>query len=246
MYNGIGLSTVRGSGTNGYVQRNLSNLQFKRQPPRYDDNDKSAAHVGFRPPNKDILAHDSKRAVEIRYDAVDQLRQELLAQVARETLDLKDDIKTGTHQISEAKERENARLMDAFGIKKDEYVEGGSFDPEVQARKRAARQAAYERKQAEIVERAKERDKAQVERQRTDDEPRTREDRPRKDDDRRDRAPRREDEYERSRENRLPERRPEQPSKGRDDRGSTKRRRPDSEEDRSKSPPPKPRRQLER
>ena len=26
-YNGIGLSTVRGSGTNGYVQRNLSTIR---------------------------------------------------------------------------------------------------------------------------------------------------------------------------------------------------------------------------
>ena len=30
-YNGIGLSTVRGSGTNGYVQRNLSALRRIRE-----------------------------------------------------------------------------------------------------------------------------------------------------------------------------------------------------------------------
>ena len=31
MYNGIGLRTVRGSGTNGYVQRNLSHVRPERQ-----------------------------------------------------------------------------------------------------------------------------------------------------------------------------------------------------------------------
>ena len=30
MYNGIGLETTRGSGTNGYVQRNLSHLRNPR------------------------------------------------------------------------------------------------------------------------------------------------------------------------------------------------------------------------
>ena len=30
-YNGIGLSTVRGSGTNGYVQRNLSAVRRIRE-----------------------------------------------------------------------------------------------------------------------------------------------------------------------------------------------------------------------
>ena len=28
-YNGVGLSTARGSGTNGYVQRNLSHIKAK-------------------------------------------------------------------------------------------------------------------------------------------------------------------------------------------------------------------------
>lgn len=30
MYNGIGLQTARGSGTNGYVQRNLGALRFHK------------------------------------------------------------------------------------------------------------------------------------------------------------------------------------------------------------------------
>ena len=31
MYNGIGLSTVRGSGTSGYVQRNLSHVPATKE-----------------------------------------------------------------------------------------------------------------------------------------------------------------------------------------------------------------------
>lgn len=30
MYNGIGLQSARGTGTNGYVQSNLSNLYFSK------------------------------------------------------------------------------------------------------------------------------------------------------------------------------------------------------------------------
>ena len=35
MYNGIGLPTQRGSGTNGYVQRNLSFVQQKKDRINY-------------------------------------------------------------------------------------------------------------------------------------------------------------------------------------------------------------------
>ena len=35
MYNGIGLTTQRGSGTNGYVQRNLSFVQQKKDRINY-------------------------------------------------------------------------------------------------------------------------------------------------------------------------------------------------------------------
>lgn len=35
MYNGIGLNTARGSGTNGYVQRNLSMVRQVREKVGY-------------------------------------------------------------------------------------------------------------------------------------------------------------------------------------------------------------------
>ena len=35
MYNGIGLSTVRGSGTNGYVQRNTAHISKGRAEEKF-------------------------------------------------------------------------------------------------------------------------------------------------------------------------------------------------------------------
>jgi hypothetical protein len=64
-YNGIGLKTPRGSGTNGYVQRNLGHLQFSR--PSYEQQKQQNAVVDLqRPPNEEILEHDRKRAIEVK------------------------------------------------------------------------------------------------------------------------------------------------------------------------------------
>ena len=66
MYNGIGLTTVRGSGTSGYVQTNKFNLRHHRptgQPlPK-------PGEAGFDGPkqtkaNEDILEHNRKRDIE--------------------------------------------------------------------------------------------------------------------------------------------------------------------------------------
>ena len=39
MYNGIGLSTVRGSGTNGYVQRNTAHISKGRAEEKFKTED---------------------------------------------------------------------------------------------------------------------------------------------------------------------------------------------------------------
>jgi len=72
MYNGIGVTTTRGTGTNGYVMRNLSHVRTdkKDNQPKYDYNDKGILG-GFestlvKKPNKDILEHDRKRQVELK------------------------------------------------------------------------------------------------------------------------------------------------------------------------------------
>lgn len=59
MYNGIGLPTARGSGTNGYIQRNLANPRKKRvdivsaPDPKLD-----------KPVSRSILIHTEKRRIE--------------------------------------------------------------------------------------------------------------------------------------------------------------------------------------
>lgn len=65
MYNGIGLTTPRGSGTSGYVVRNLSTLRshdtsYDRASP-WD-----AAPPKHREPDQGILEHERKRNVELK------------------------------------------------------------------------------------------------------------------------------------------------------------------------------------
>ncbi|KAF9353037.1 RNA-splicing factor [Mortierella sp. NVP85] len=63
-YNGIGLSTARGSGTNGYVVRNLGHLKHRRndfsQPDPYQDEPK------IRKPNPELVVHEQKRSIEVK------------------------------------------------------------------------------------------------------------------------------------------------------------------------------------
>ena len=87
MYNGIGLSTPRGSGTNGYVQRNLGHVRKhpqKQATPLQDvrlylgHEDQSADNLALRwqmerelkyearEANAEILAHERKRAIEVK------------------------------------------------------------------------------------------------------------------------------------------------------------------------------------
>jgi serine/arginine repetitive matrix protein 2 len=64
MYNGIGLTTPRGSGTNGHIQRNISHLRSR--PVRSNFNADNHGHATFREPNAEILAHDKKRQIELK------------------------------------------------------------------------------------------------------------------------------------------------------------------------------------
>lgn len=65
MYNGIGLKTTRGSGTNGYVQRNLSNFK-PREDWRSRDSNRDPDRARHVQPDAAILAHERKRKVEVR------------------------------------------------------------------------------------------------------------------------------------------------------------------------------------
>jgi hypothetical protein len=65
-YNGVGLTTPRGSGTNGYVQRSLANIKRKPQTPYSRDRDYDKPQTKTRKANPEIIEHDRKRDIEVK------------------------------------------------------------------------------------------------------------------------------------------------------------------------------------
>jgi len=78
MYNGIGLTTARGSGTNGYVQRNLSFINKLKPKVDYKTEEEiSKLEESLnRPPNQEILAHQRKRQIELKCFEMRELMEE--------------------------------------------------------------------------------------------------------------------------------------------------------------------------
>lgn len=68
MYNGIGLQTPRGSGTNGFVQRNLACIRHRKEKVEYStDADVAKLERSLhKQPNKEILEHQWKRKIELQ------------------------------------------------------------------------------------------------------------------------------------------------------------------------------------
>lgn len=81
MYNGIGLTTPRGSGTNGYVQRNLSCVRAKRSrddhggPKDEKERERLESQLN-RQPNADILEHQRKRQLEVKCAELQDMMEE--------------------------------------------------------------------------------------------------------------------------------------------------------------------------
>lgn len=76
MSSNVGLSTPRGSGTSGYVQRNLSHLRPRDPIAPYSKDIDSIKHRQ-RQPDKAILAHDRAREIEVKvFDLRDRLEDE--------------------------------------------------------------------------------------------------------------------------------------------------------------------------
>jgi len=70
MYNGIGLQTPRGSGTNGYIQRNLGFARpIKKKDLRFDpaEDEKRRAKVAMarQQPDAELIEHNRRRAIEV-------------------------------------------------------------------------------------------------------------------------------------------------------------------------------------
>lgn len=76
MSDNVGLSTPRGSGTSGYVQRNLAHMRPRDYGAPYPKDLDSLRHKQ-RQPDKGILEHDRKREVEVKvFELRDQLEEE--------------------------------------------------------------------------------------------------------------------------------------------------------------------------
>ncbi|KAJ1960586.1 RNA-splicing factor [Dipsacomyces acuminosporus] len=158
MYNGIGLTTPRGSGTSGHVVRNKSALKpsqrDRTQSNRRYEREKPLAP---RPVDSGILEHERKRQVEVKClelqdelesqgldddqieERVEAFRQNLLANLDRLDLSGGKPLKPfETQRIAEAKRTENAKMARALRVE-ESYVEGEAFDQELQELKRRRR-----------------------------------------------------------------------------------------------------------
>lgn len=144
MSSNVGLSTPRGSGTSGYVQRNLSVLKTRDhhsygQP--YPDPKRDLPRQ--RKPDRDILDHDRKREVEVKVfdlrdrleeeggldedeidDRCEKLRRKLLQDEGADDTRGKGKGKNlkphQVHELAEAKIKESERLRKALRLKKED------------------------------------------------------------------------------------------------------------------------------
>lgn len=167
MYNGIGLKTPRGSGTNGYVQRNLSFIPPKPQNTAYNYNQEhlltsSGAAQRSRKPDEDVMMHRKKREIELEcleyreeleaaggHDGeeveslVGKLREKLLRRLEERVERMQDGA------VKQAKDKEMERMRDAFGIK-EEQPEGQAFkfETDKQRQERVAKAEEERRREA--------------------------------------------------------------------------------------------------
>lgn len=77
MSSNVGLSTPRGSGTSGYVQRNSAHLKPRDQVQPYPSKDIDNIKHRQRQPDSEILEHDRKRQIEVKvFELRDKLEEE--------------------------------------------------------------------------------------------------------------------------------------------------------------------------
>ncbi|KAL8771274.1 MAG: hypothetical protein Q9209_003179 [Squamulea sp. 1 TL-2023] len=147
MSSNVGLTTPRGSGTSGYVQRNLSNL--RPRDTSFSPYPTDSLKHRQRQPNAEILEHDRLRQIEVQVlelrdkledEVVDEdeieaqteaLRRKLLASTEGEEVKGDGKGKKGlkvhqVHELAKAKIEESERLRRALGIR-DDYEEGGHW-----------------------------------------------------------------------------------------------------------------------
>lgn len=145
MSENVGLSTPRGSGTSGYVTRNLSHLKPRRAAEPYSRDRDDLKHRQ-RQPDKELLEHNRKREIEVKVfelrdkleeegkdedeidDECDALRKKLQAasETSGDSTSAKGLKSHQVHELAKAKIEESEKLRKAFGIRAD-YEEGSHW-----------------------------------------------------------------------------------------------------------------------
>ncbi|KAJ6783660.1 hypothetical protein PWT90_06730 [Aphanocladium album] len=146
MSENVGLSTPRGSGTSGYVQRNLAHMRPRDRAAPYPKNTDSLPHKQ-RQPDKEILEHDRKREIEVKVfelrdkledeevdeDEIDKQCDELRQKLLREMNSGKGSggprrhfKEHQVHAMADAKIKESERLRKALKISSN-YEEGSHW-----------------------------------------------------------------------------------------------------------------------
>lgn len=151
MYNGIGLTTPRGTGTSGHVVKNVSYIRpefFRNKIDANTGKHNSYDSHGFTSSagNKEILDHNKKREIEsklfelqetmIEQGYTDVEVEEKVAEARksygrdRSSAPSKSSKPSNDSHVRETlKKEENQRIRSAFGIKSN-FVEGDSFNEE--------------------------------------------------------------------------------------------------------------------
>ncbi|CAN9354106.1 unnamed protein product [Alternaria sp. RS040] len=146
MADNVGLTTPRGSGTSGYVQKNRSLLRPRDKAQPYPKDWESAKHRP-RQPDAEILEHEAKRDIEVKVlelrdkledegvdeDEIDDQCEGLRRKLDQERKDGRDlgpnarRLKSHqVHDLAKAKAEESERLRKALGISAD-YEEGSHW-----------------------------------------------------------------------------------------------------------------------
>ncbi|KAF2231994.1 cwf21-domain-containing protein [Viridothelium virens] len=150
MTSNVGLSTPRGSGTSGYVQKNYAHLKPRDNAAPYPK-DFSALRHKQRQPDAEILEHDRRRAIEVQvFELRDRLEDggvdedEIETQTSALRTKLEEEGEKGkgrgkgakadakglkshqVHELAKAKIEESEKLRKALGIRED-YEEGSHW-----------------------------------------------------------------------------------------------------------------------
>ncbi|KIO19258.1 hypothetical protein M407DRAFT_11490 [Tulasnella calospora MUT 4182] len=195
MFNGIGLTTPRGSGTNGYVQRNLSHLRPRDDSYNRSQDFSEIKGPRMREPDQGILDHEKARQIELKVfelqvqledeghdqDYIDGRVYALREKLLKEAEEAEKSGKPGrkppvslrpndTHAMAAAKKVEVEKMARAFGTSSN-YQEGDAFNREKQEelrQQRAVERAERDKKREEEQE-ARERQR-RAERERREEE----------------------------------------------------------------------------